>query len=218
MALENNCINASSRMSIMCCRSELFLLALDNYAVKIIWIPAHSGIVGNEKADHLAKNAVLNSPLRDHSIEWHNFIGPLKYQLLRNWQHRWDKGDLGRFCYSIIPRVKLKAWYRKFDGDLTSAELRCVSRLSSNHYTLKSHLHRVNIVESPLCECGAYETIDHILFSCVNYMNGRVVLQNYLRRNGHIVPFEIRNILASSTSAETVKIIYNFLKENDVKF
>lgn len=65
--------------------------------MKIIWIKAHSGIVENEMADQLAKNSVLNSPLRVHFIEWHIYIGPLKNRLVRYWLNRWNQGDLGLF-------------------------------------------------------------------------------------------------------------------------
>ena len=52
------------------------------------------------------------------------------------------------------------------------------ARLRLNCSSLSQHLFSKNIVESPLCECGAVEDTKHFLLECHRYRNLRVELNN----------------------------------------
>ena len=52
------------------------------------------------------------------------------------------------------------------------------ARLRLNCSSLRQHLFSKNIVESPLCECGAVEDTKHFFLECRRYRNLRVELNN----------------------------------------
>lgn len=218
MALQNNAITAKSSWMLIKCRCKLALLADNNFQITLMWVPAHSGIDGNERADELAKMAISEETtvLSPFQPVWTSHLISLKKLYHTQWQQRWDSGDLGRFCYSIIPKIKPIAWFVKFDGPLDRSELRTALRIVSNHYTLNNHLNRFAISDSPLCQCGAYETVDHILFQCQIHSLHRNILSNQLHKDG-LHTFNTRYILSITSSSDTIKCIHEFLKKNNVK-
>ena len=52
------------------------------------------------------------------------------------------------------------------------------ARLRSNCSSLRQNLFSKNIVDSPLCECGAVEDTKHFLLECYRYRNLREELNN----------------------------------------
>lgn len=123
------------------------------------------------------------------------------------WQHRWHSGDLGRFCYSVTPNIKIMALFKKCYRPLCRTTLRTTLRIVANHYTLNlNHLHRFNITDTALCQCGQYQTVDYILFACTIYTTKITKLQNQLFTDDFTGTFESRHILATTTSANTIKI------------
>lgn len=216
-ALQNNEPSTKSRMALVKCRSILCLLTQSSYWITLLWIPSHVGIEGNEKADVLAKEAAINAVESPHATEWHSRMPLLKAQSINLWQLRWDKGDLGRFCHSIIPHVSLNLWSKKIDEAMDRAELKTAIRIVSNHYTLKNHLNRFNITDTALCTCGAYESVDHVLFDCGATSRNRNALLRTLQTNGFRRPFETRHILATTRSGEVIRGIHEYLKSNEIK-
>jgi hypothetical protein len=56
-------------------------------------------------------------------------------------------------------------WFRRFYGDRVIISMK--NRMTVNHSCLRSHLGRIDIVESPMCVSSwDYETIDQVLWHC----------------------------------------------------
>lgn len=85
------------------------------------------------------------------------------------------------------------------------------SRLISNHYICNSHLYRINIIDSNLCDCGeSYQDIDHIVFNCKKYILPRkIIIEKY--KNFKITT-SVCDILGSR-SLHMLKILYDFFKD-----
>jgi hypothetical protein len=120
------------------------------------------GVRGNERADHLAEDAVENG------IEWHATLRPSDFlplsrvRLLESWQSGWDSSDMRRYNCSILPVVSIMPWFRRFDGDRVMISM--INRMMANHSCLRSHLGRIGIMESPTYVCSRdHETVDHVL-------------------------------------------------------
>lgn len=210
-------ISAKTPIIILEIVSNLYDLQIAGYDITLLWTPAHVGIPGNERADTLAKEAATTGNISLLPPLWHDQIPKLRAHTIQEWQERWRNGDLGRYYFSIQPKVKKRPWYEAFETDLERWHIRIANRLASNHYCLNHHLNRVNIVESPICQrCDAYENADHVLFHCPGLIH-RDRLELQLNAIGATRPYEIRNILATCRSAATIRTICEFLDNNDIK-
>ena len=110
------------------------------------WIPAHCGLEGNERADTLAKQ------------------GSKKEQF----EHRISYSE----AKAIIKSTYNKAWneQRRLPDNISSLNRlgqSIIFRLRTGHCRLRAHLYRINISDTPDCQCGtAQQTPEHILQEC----------------------------------------------------
>jgi len=77
---------------------------------------------------------------------------------------------------SLLSRGRKDVLLFYYEGDRQT----CVyhARLLTHGSNLNEHLFTKNIVESPLCTCGAIEDTHHFFFSCPLYMGSRFELYN----------------------------------------
>lgn len=139
----------------------------------IQWVPAHVGLVGNEKADQLAKDALIQSEqihvnklLLDDATR--NFKQH-KYKQHNEWYITTATRDgKGTKFYSFQNQISLKPWFNKMS--FNNIEQRKLNRLVSGHDFSSYWLAKMRIKESPLCDvCGVDETTQHIVTECVKY-------------------------------------------------
>lgn len=219
LALENNIISTKASLLMYRCRTLLARLNNLHYKITLLWVPAHYGIDGNEKADELAKLASSEDMaiVSSDALNWSSHLSQIKNAYAEKWQTRWSQGDLGRFCHAVIPRTKLRPWFKKFVGSSQRAELRTASRIISNHYTFKNHLNRFSITDNALCSCGAYESVDHLLFLCPDNCIARPQLLSQLSKDGFSAPYHTLHILSKTTSPVTLSHIHKFFIVNELK-
>lgn len=178
-ALQSRVISPKRHSMIYDIKEALWRLGEDNYKINIGWIPSHVGIGGNERVDQIAKTAAAGDNFSLSPVQNADFIPQAKSYMIREWQEKWNSGDMGRFCFSIFPTVSLKPWFLKFKAE--RHVITKINRMISNHTCLQTHLNRIGIVENPICECGEdYDTLDHILWTCERFSEERVQLINDL--------------------------------------
>lgn len=188
------------------------VMARKGAEIHLWWVPSHKGIRGNEVVDELAQQAI-NEPEINHDIALHFSEIPAarRAALLEKWQMQWNNSDKGRFCYSIIPKIKTTAWYKETPFDRKSIIF--WNRIISNHTRCKNSLNRFLIINSPLCSCGDnYQTIDHLIFEC-HETASNVMLLKLKNLNFH-PPYEIRAIIASEIGKcdkPAMKLISQFM-------
>lgn len=87
----------------------LYRLNIEGILVYFCWVPAHIGIVGNEIADKLAKEA-LRKDLIDIKIHLgrNEVRSIINREIIRIWQQRWESSSTGRWYYSIVKSVGIK--------------------------------------------------------------------------------------------------------------
>jgi hypothetical protein len=72
-------------------------------------------IQGNERADVLANEESIFETLFQNqagltTVNMSDIITRIRTRLLTEWQERWNDSEMGRYCYSIVPRVSIEAW------------------------------------------------------------------------------------------------------------
>ena len=159
--------------------------------IRLVWVPGHACLPGNEKADRLARETAASSaPVQNSgpvskpeskslihqyiSIKWNN-----EYQIL-------EKGSDYKKLYPTISPIPSHTVSRKIDTILF--------RLRSGHCRLNSHLYKIGCLDSPSCEfCDSSETVEHFLLACPEFESQRTPLRNAtLRLN---LPFSLQSLL-----------------------
>jgi hypothetical protein len=86
-----------------------------------------------------------------HLLSSSDFQSLTRPALMRAWQAKWDSADTGRFASSIFSDVTLRPW---FEGQKEERRFVCiVSRVLSEHCSVRSHLGRFQTVEDLMCVC-----------------------------------------------------------------
>ena len=138
---------------------QLFKNYDGNYG-HVTWVKAHTGILGNELADFLAKSAT-NSQLEvietiEMSIPKATIKWLLHKDMIDHWQCRWRQSDKGRFTYKFLPIVSTT--------NLFSCPL--LNLFLTERGPFPVFLHRIAKVDSPECVCSGHGGALHYLFEC----------------------------------------------------
>jgi ribonuclease HI len=157
----DNCI-------ILDIRRYLFGLKFKGRDIVVAWIPAHCGIAPNEDVDSLAKEATNNGLVSgDFELPLSDIKRTAFLRAMSVWTENWDEvgSAKGSVYRSIKETISRKPWYHEFK--FSRSEVVTLTRMRFNHHRLDSHLFKINIVSSPLCECELdMETLDHVFLGC----------------------------------------------------
>ena len=177
--------------------------------IDIIWIPGHSEIQGNERADAEAKKAAadpnLNQlrkrrPLKSARTRY------IKTAAKEQWHKIWTEDTKNAKALRHITKMKRKGNKTgpKLYNDMTNRDTAAtIVQLRTGHCGLNHYLHRFGINGSPYCECGyGKETVEHFLLECRNYKEPRKKLREDVGRGKMRVgillgdPAEIKHTMA----------------------
>lgn len=169
--------------------------------IKIVWIPGHSGILGNEKADFLANKAHTNSNEILSSISVNDAFQNLKIIMSDIRENLWAKST--DKLKEIRNSLKLKSIiYRK----LSRKDEVFLTRLRIGH-TLDTHDYLFSNSPRPGCVfCQTVFTVKHILIDC-----------NHIYRNQLKIDFNVQNSKLSdlldrnTCNIELLKLLFNHI-------
>ena len=149
--------------------------------IEISWIPAHTGIEGNEAADLAAKEATgwrgnRNEKARPSAPprELHSLRSTLNtwinQRAANEWAADWSSETKGRksYEYNPIPGHKALAPHRGTSKSLSSI----ITQLRTGKIGLNAYLHsrKVPGIDNPMCGCGyRLQSIEHVLLFCRKY-------------------------------------------------
>ena len=152
--------------------------------IDIMWIPGHSEIQGNERADAEAKKAAADSTLnqlRKHRPLKSARTRHIKTAAKEQWQKIWTEGTKNAKALRHITKIKRKGNKTgpKLYNDMVNRDTAAtIAQLRTGHCGLNHYLHRFGINGSPYCECGyGKETVEHYLLECRNYKEPRKKLR-----------------------------------------
>ena len=138
----------------------LFLLEKRGRKVEFCWVPAHVGILGNEKADTLAKEAAAAGlPVR-HPLPYKDFFPSIKKAAYEIFQFRWDL-EISNKMREITSEIHPWQYY-----SMTRKQEVMLTRLRIGHTRL-THSYLMCNSYQPFCEdCLVPLTVKHLLTEC----------------------------------------------------
>jgi ribonuclease HI len=141
---------------------KLSELNADLFDIIFCWVPAHVGLKGNERADRLAKQALL-SPVELCPIP-HTDFRPSIHQYCRTlWQTYWSDQSLNKL-FSIQPTLGFWPPYRTLSRKDQALLTRCrIGHTRATHGFLLAAEPRPQCV---FCSCPL--AVQHLLLDCVD--------------------------------------------------
>ena len=131
--------------------------------ITLQWIPGHTNLPGNDRADFLAKTGASN-PQTKVQASLETAKQTIKQQKRKEWLNQWEQSTKGRLVFQHMPSPNPKDEINQ----LKRNEQCTIFRLRSGHIQLNSHLKKIGVKTSsacPLCGCPE-ETVSHHLFVC----------------------------------------------------
>lgn len=196
-------------------KSKLLECRHNNLQVKLAWIPGHSGIQGNELVDGLAKLAARQGNDSCNTVYCQDLSTVPHALLAQDWNQTWQSSAQfkGKFYHEFQPNIAMKPWFAKLRLPKQISSI--ISRLRFGHCSSPSHLAKLHILNSAICECGLEDgNIEHILFKCPLYSS--LPLYNILVKNKAPLPCNISSLL-SLTNKKYIYSLVTFLKYHKLK-
>lgn len=185
--------------------------------IRLVWLPSHTKIKGNEIADDLAKQACSASAITDIKLDKADISVVIKGKMWDNWQRKWENTEAGkaRWYRAVQPEFPRVPFFKKLPY-INRRHCTTLIRMRTGHILTKQHLYKINISESPNCECGREEDLTHILFDCpINEIPG-FDLYTELTKIGVAAPLSVISVL-QNLDLEKSKLIMKYLNYNKIK-
>ncbi|KYN03014.1 hypothetical protein ALC62_06108 [Cyphomyrmex costatus] len=172
LAIQNSVAGLSKRNGLNHWVNEIMekIIVLQDKGINVrfSWCPSHIGILGNEKADKLAKTASRTGlPLNNKiSLSEISITQRLQYRELDDRFRECFKLSTGEYYINRFNNLKITQVKNLMKGE-KRANLVLVSRLVTRYMCIKERLFRMKMVESPVCMCGEHpQDINHIFWAC----------------------------------------------------
>lgn len=173
--------------------------------LRLQWIPGHCDDPGNDAADKLARMAVGLDKMHPFPRLVSQERASIRKQILKEWEHEWKTCKKGSHLRRIDPKLPAIRTRRLYDS-LPRNQAYLLTQLRTGHCWLapygKLHGHR----EDDKCECGAKETVTHVLLDCSKL---RIPRQKLRRELGEAFG-DIPAMLGGKGETSHVKAVLDF--------
>ncbi|XP_014880361.1 uncharacterized protein LOC106941759 [Poecilia latipinna] len=205
-SLQNN--KSDSRPDILIeIQQTLYRINMMGLTVNFVWVPAHHGIKGNEMADRMAKEST-NRVKIDINVSFSitEIKGTIKKKTRERWQKLWDEEKKGRWLYKIQKNIgQMRRTERIRREEII------ISRFRIGHTGLNRSLFLIGKHQTGKCDCGEDETLEHVIFSCRNYLMQR---NNLIRNLSSMkMKFDIVDLLQKDSGSRGYEALFYFLKQ-----
>ena len=177
-----------------------------NREVKIIWIPGHANIVGNERADKAAKASLRDPPNNSLPCPVSDYLNVIYASYKKYVQFEWDVNPHYYF-HPIKPIIG--HWPTAYQN--TRLKEVIIARLRIGHTKL-THEYIFDQGPPPICQrCNIRYTIEHFLIHCPQYQAERQPIIQYITHNQ--LALSIPTLLGDS-HPDLLDLLFTFLKNS----
>lgn len=213
--ISSNRIDKDYNYLVLALKNKLRPASLQRIDNSRVMDPCTCGILGNETADLLAREAIGRGKPLEYLLS-HDFYALSRKRYIKTTgdflidQARYN----GSQYFDLYPPFTSYAWFSKLKFGRT--EIVTICRIRSNHYNnLNYSLNRYNIVDFPACDCEApQQDINHIFWSCPALSVHRGSLLCSLEWSLKLLPPYIFDLL--NPSYRLITPIVSFLRKNDI--
>ncbi len=136
--------------------------------VKLVWIPGHMGIKGNEEVDSEVKK-ITNKPGNEKKEEERSKT-TVKTEIRKKWNDQWVKEKVGSLKNFVPRQDKIDEKIHLVRAKLSNQENRILTWTKTACLPLNERLYKMNRVESAECKCGTgIEDREHFFMKCPIY-------------------------------------------------
>uniref|UniRef100_A0A1B6LNL6 Reverse transcriptase domain-containing protein n=1 Tax=Graphocephala atropunctata TaxID=36148 RepID=A0A1B6LNL6_9HEMI len=181
-AIENSFEGLPNQQSIIL--SVVYELITSKKNIVVQWIPAHIGIIGNEKADKLAKEAIIDGIKYDElHIPLDDFNANQKRYYFSKCNESFKSTNKAKWYKKIVDSVPKYPWFKHVK--FKRWEIINLTRMRFGHANVNSSLFNIGKYFTPMClQCtlGHNETLEHIFVICPAYDYARKQCFNEIRK------------------------------------
>lgn len=156
-------------------QDEILSMTRRGWGIDVRWLPGHSGIRGNEKADAEARRAgeqQAEAPEQGETATA-TLRGIARQEAITNWKAEFSKGRANGLKEIVGNDGEVGEVHKRHKG-LTRAQSSLLTQLRTNHLGLNAYLKDRRVTTDPSCECGHYkETRQHLLLACPRWREER---------------------------------------------
>lgn len=177
-------------------------------------MPAHRGIVGNERADGIAKEATGMEKEVGFKVPAKDWRGVTRETVWKGYQTRIEREGSHKgvkFFQCCHDGNKRKPWFARIS--LERGLVNMINRLRSNHYNLNESLSKKSYINSPRCECGAeVQDINHLVLRCNLHDEAREELYRQFEREEVEYPYDVERWIRGPV-LKPLRKVWSFFKK-----
>jgi ribonuclease HI len=169
-------------------------------ALRLQWVPGHCDNPGNDAADRMAKHAASpgkSHPFRPLLTRERAFI---RGNIAAQWEQEWRTSSKGGHLRKIDDNLPA-THTRKLYGSLPRGRAYLLTQLRTGHNWLSTYRKKVGYDDDDRCDCGAQETVTHVLVDCPRLVG----LRRKLRREVGDAFNNVSSLLGGSKQGEKGK-------------
>lgn len=161
---------------------------VNNLDIRLKWIKAHVGHIGNERADDLARLATkgvecleLDAPLTFVKLS-------LEHTTLNNWRDEWENSTNGKWTKVFFPTLTHRTSAKELRSNFYNTQF------LTGHGKFGSYLKRFHIRTDDACKCGETQTSLHLPRYCREFNSTRNHFLNTLAHYSISTDYDLTEI------------------------